>query len=282
VPDLRSPQAGQHAIRTGVAALVPDDDGRRGWTLMVNGIPCSHLDLDDPLRLDFEYMRWIGELLDVAAPEHEPLHALHLGGAACTLARYLGATRPTSRQLVIELDPDLVELAREAFGVRSSGYLKIRVGDAREALAGLTQRYDVVIRDAFEGESVPSHLTTLGFLAEVRRVLAPGGIYLANLGDNSLLNRARSEAATIAACFREVALIAEPAQLKGRRNGNVVLVGSDAALPVGPLTRRLAGLAIRATLLDSVAVRAFAAAHRPVDDPPPSPKSASPEQPPAG
>jgi hypothetical protein len=49
-------------VRTGVAGLVPDGDGRRGWTLMVNGVPSSHVDLDDPLRLDFEYMRWIGDL----------------------------------------------------------------------------------------------------------------------------------------------------------------------------------------------------------------------------
>jgi len=43
-------------VDTGRAELVPDGDGRRGWTLYVNGVPSSHVDLDDPTRLDFEYV----------------------------------------------------------------------------------------------------------------------------------------------------------------------------------------------------------------------------------
>ena len=61
--------------------------------------------LDDPTRLEFEYVRWTGDLLDVLAPEGEPLHTVHVGGAGCTLARYVAATRPRSRQVVLENDP---------------------------------------------------------------------------------------------------------------------------------------------------------------------------------
>ena len=74
-------------MSTGEAALVPDGDGHRGWTLIVNGVPSSHVDLDDPLRLDFEYMRWIADLLDVLLLEGDPLRVLHLGGGGCTLAQ---------------------------------------------------------------------------------------------------------------------------------------------------------------------------------------------------
>jgi spermidine synthase len=257
-------------VRTGVAGLVPDGDGRRGWTLMVNGVPSSHVDLDDPLRLDFEYMRWIGDLLDVAAAEGEPLNTLHLGGAGCTLARYLAATRPTSRQLVVEIDPDLIELARQTFGLRSTPGLKLRAGDAREVTAGLPDaRFDVVIRDAFAHVAVPRHLTTRGFVAQVARVLTPNGVYLANIGDAPGLDHARNEAATALDRFRNVIVIAEPAQLRGgRRFGNVVLAASDAALPVAPLGRRLASGAVRARMLEDDEVLAFAAGRRPIEDPP--------------
>jgi Spermine/spermidine synthase domain len=262
------PTAGVHTVTTGEAALVPDGDGRRGWTLTVNGAPSSHLDLDDPTRLDFEYMRWIADALDVAAPDGDPLRVLHLGGGACTLARYVAATRPASRQLVVEVDPALVDLVREAFGLRSTGLLRVRVGDAREVLEQLADdRYEVIVRDAFAVDRVPRHLTTRGFLREVRRVLTPAGIYAANLGDGATMQQgARGEAATVGAVFRNLALIAEPGQFRGRRHGNVVILGSDGELPVAALGRRLASGAVRARMLENDAARAFAAGNQPIDD----------------
>ena len=60
-PPRPDPVAGSWPVDTGRAELVPDGDGRRGWTLVVNGVPSSHVDLDDPTRLDFEYVRWFGD-----------------------------------------------------------------------------------------------------------------------------------------------------------------------------------------------------------------------------
>lgn len=264
------PRPGARAISTGTAELVPDDDGRAGWTLYVNGVPCSHVDLDDPLRLDFEYMRWIGDLLEVAAPEGEPLHTLHLGGAGCTLARYIAATRPGSRQLVVELDAGLVELAREAFGLRSTATVRLRTGDAREVLATLPDgRYGLIIRDAFEVDAVPEHLRTRGFVEQAARVLTPAGLYVANLGDGGAMDGARGEAATALAVFEHVLVIAEPATFHRRRFGNLLIVASRAPLPVAPLGRRLAGAPFRATLLEGDEVTSFVAGRRPFEDPPP-------------
>jgi SAM-dependent methyltransferase len=263
--------AGSWPVDTGRAELLPDGDGRRGWTLVVNGVPSSHVDLDDPTRLDFEYVRWFGDVLDVLAVEGDPLGVVHLGGAGCTVARYVAATRPGSRQVVLEVDAALLELARRAFGVRSSPALRLVAGDARAGLGGLRPAgYDVVIRDAFSGASVPGHLTTAEFLDEVRRVLAPGGVYLANLADDPRLSAARREAATALGSFAHVALVAEPGQLHGRRYGNVVLVASDDDLPEEPLGRRLASGAVRARLLTTDEVRSFASGHRPLRDRPPS------------
>jgi spermidine synthase len=117
---------------------------------------------------------------------------------------------------------------------------------------------------------VPSHLTTVEFLAEVRRVLTSGGLYLANLADDPRLGAARREAATALAAFPEVALIAEPGQLHGRRYGNVVLAASDRPLPEAALARRLASGAIRARLVDTTDVRDVVAGGRPLRDPDPA------------
>ncbi len=264
----REPVAGVHTTSTGTVAFVPDGDGRGGWTVLVNGVPSSHLDPDDPTRLDFEYMRWIGDFLDVVAEPGAGLRVAHLGGAGCTLPRYVAATRPTSRQVVFELDPEVLDAVRAAFGFRSTRSLRLRAGEGREGLATLPDAsQDIVVRDAFTGALVPPSLRTRQFLAEVARVLADDGCYVANLADAPGLANARSEAATTLTRFPSVALIAEPAQFKGRRYGNVVLLAGKAPLPIEELRRRLAGGVVRARLLDTGEVRAFAAGRIPEEDP---------------
>jgi spermidine synthase len=266
---MPDPMPGSWPVDTGRVELLPDDDGRRGWTVVVNGVPSSHVDLDDPTRLDFEYVRWFADVLDAVVPAREPLRVVHLGGAGCTVARYVAATRPGSRQVVLEIDAGVLEVARRAFGLRSSPTLRLVVADGRAGLAGLRDAgYDVVVRDAFAGASVPTHLTTAEFLGDVRRVLAPGGIYLANLADNPHLAAARHEAATVLASFRHVAMIAEPGQLHGRRYGNVVLAARDERLPWAAMERRLAVDAVPARMLGTDEVRDFASGYRPLRDRP--------------
>jgi spermidine synthase len=108
--------------------------------------------------------------------------------------------------------------------------------------------------------AVPEHLTTVEFLLEARRALAAGGLYVANLADRPPLREARIEAATAAAVFAQVALIAEPAQFKGRRHGNLVLLAGDGGLPEHRLARSLASGAVRARLMTPTEVRGFASA----------------------
>ncbi|MBL8932199.1 MAG: fused MFS/spermidine synthase [Kineosporiaceae bacterium] len=270
------PVAGTRAVSTGLATLIPDSDGRRGWTLYLNGMESSHVDLDDPGRLDFEYLRWV-----VAGIESLPLVAgdpadpasgagwrvLHLGGGGCTLPRYLATTHPRCRQVVVELDPGVLELAKQAFGLRSRPGLRLRVGEARATVtAEQSERYDVVVRDAFTGSTVPPPLLTRQFVAEVARILTPQGIYLANLADGELLATARREVATALGHFPHVALVAEPGQLRGRRYGNVVIAASAAPLPSAAWVRRLASDPVRARLVDGEAAVAFASGRAPFDD----------------
>lgn len=261
------PVAGQSPVSTGTANLVPDGDGRRGWTLWINGMESSHVDLDDPTRLDFEYVRWISALLEGLWEGDEEPRVMHLGGGGCTLPQFVRAVRPQSRQLVVELDPGVLELARQAFGLRSTGRLRLRNGEAREELTAQPDgSWDVVVRDAFSGSEVPPPLRTRQFLTEVARVLAPGGCYVANLADGELLAAARREAATLLTAFEHVALVAEPAQLRGRRYGNVVVAGSDRPLPLARWGRRLASDPVRARLLDTDEVRRLVAGRPPFDD----------------
>jgi spermidine synthase len=262
-------RAGTFPIDTGELELAPDRDDPGGWFVVVNGVPSSYVHLDDPTRLDFEYVRWIGDVIDHVEPG--PLRVAHLGGAGCTLARYVAATRPGSRQVVFELDVALVELVRDAFDLRRERGLRIRTEEARAGIGTLRDAsQDVVIRDAFVGNRVPEHLTTLEFARDVGRVLASGGTYVVNVADRTEQRHARAEAATLREVFNQVALIAEPSQLRGRRYGNVLLVASNAPLPLDQLTRRLASGAVRARLVPPERVAQLVAGHRPLLDPAPA------------
>jgi spermidine synthase len=80
--------------------------------LLIDGIPQSHVDLDDPGYLEFEYVRRLGHVIDTVAPAAQSLRVLHLGAGALTLARYVAATRPGSQQLAVEIDAALIDLVR--------------------------------------------------------------------------------------------------------------------------------------------------------------------------
>ncbi|AGZ45904.1 spermidine synthase [Actinoplanes friuliensis] len=229
-------------VASGVAELVGDPDRSSGWTLLLDGAPQSHVDLADPTYLEFEYIRRMAAAIDLTAPPGTPLRVLHLGGGALTLPRYVAATRPGSPQRVVEIDGPLVELVRKALPWDPKAKLRVRVGDAREAVTGMRDDgYDVVIVDVFAGSRTPAHLASVEFIREVARVLAPGGRLIANVADGPPLKYARSQVATIRAVLPEACLVADAAVLRGRRFGNLVVIAGRTPLPVTELSRRAAG-----------------------------------------
>ncbi|MER5797245.1 spermidine synthase [Streptomyces mirabilis] len=228
-------------VEGGLAELIPDRDRPRAWTLLIDGAPQSHVDLDDPAHLSFEYQRRLGHVIDLVAPPGKPVHAVHLGGGALTLARYTAATRPRSTQQVVERDGALVQLVRRELPLDPNARIRVRSLDAREGLAKVPDGWaDLVIADVFSGARTPAHLTSVEFLTDVRRTVKPGGLYAANLADGPPLAHLRGQIATAATVFPELALIADPTVLRGKRFGNAVLVASGHPLPLAELTRRAA------------------------------------------
>ncbi|GGY05879.1 hypothetical protein GCM10010324_60940 [Streptomyces hiroshimensis] len=251
----------------GTAKLMPDVDRPRAWLLTVNGAPQSYVDLDDPAHLEFEYAQRIAHVLDAAAEPDRPLDVLHLGGGALTLPRYVAATRPGSRQRVVEADRGLLALVAEHLPLRDGSGVEVIAGDARRELeAAADASADVIVADVFGGSRVPAHLTSLAYARAAARVLRPHGCYAANLADGTPFTFLRSQVATFGAVFAHLCLIAEPSMLRGRRFGNAVLVASHSELPVTALARRAAGDAFPARVEHGEALERFAAGAEPVDD----------------
>jgi spermidine synthase len=225
------------------AEIQPDRWVPGAYTLVVDGTPQSHVNLDDPSQLFFEYVQRIGHVIDQLPPG--PITAVHLGAGAFTLPRYVESTRPGSRQQVIELESDLVELVRAVLPLPKGASIRVRHGDARAVLeklpAGLRGTVDLVVVDVFSGARTPAHVTSVEFYRAVAALLAPDGVVAVNIADGPGLSFARSQAATLKAAFGDVAALAETQILKGRRFGNVVLAAAPAELPLEWMPRLLAG-----------------------------------------
>ncbi|MFD3329685.1 spermidine synthase [Streptomyces sp. NPDC058701] len=238
---------------------MPDVDRDRAWLLTVDGAPQSYVDLDDPEHLEFEYARRLAHVLDAAAEPGRALDLLHLGGGALTLPRYAAATRPGSRQTVVEFDTGLVEMVAEHLPLPADAGVTVHAADARTWLEAAPQASaDVVVADVFGGSRVPARLTSVEYAREAARVLRPGGLYAANLADGAPFGFLRGQLATFGAVFGELALIAEPAVLRGRRFGNAVLLASDGGLPVAELARRCASDAFPARVESGAKLARFA------------------------
>jgi len=227
------------------AVIEPDRFVEDSYQLVVDGTPQSHVNMGDPTQLHFEYIQRIGHVIDEIGEPGSPLTAVHLGAGALTLPRYIEATRPGSRQQVIELETELIPFVREHLPLPKRANIKVRYGDARAALdklpGGLFGSADLVVVDIFSGSRTPAHVTSQEFYRHASTLLASGGIMAINIADGPGLAFARGQAATVASVLPHVAALAEAQVLKGRRFGNVVLVGSADPLPLDYIPRLLAG-----------------------------------------
>ena len=245
------------------AVIEPDRWVPGSFTLTVDGTPQSHVNIDDPSELFFEYIQRMGHVIDELGSPGAPITAVHLGAGAFTLPRYIEATRPGSRQQVVEIESDLVDFVRANLPWSPRAQIKVRHGDARSVLAkfpaGLRGSVDLLVIDIFSGARTPAHVTSLEFYTEAASLLADDGIVLVNVADGPGLAFARGQASTLASVVADVAILAETQILKGRRFGNVVLVGSKSELPLEWMPRLLAGGPHPSKVVAGAELRAFIA-----------------------
>lgn len=219
---------------SGLPATMSEDRFVPGSLVLTIGTtPQSHIHLDNPESLQFEYIRRIGHMIDLIREARAPLTALHLGGGGLTLPRYVATTRPGSRQQVIEWEPDLIDLVRRHAPWDSSWSIRLRYGDAREGLsrlpAGLRGTVDLIVVDLFAGDHTPAHLTTSEFYGALLPFLSSDGWVVVNIVDGPGQKFARSQWATLSSLFGFVGVTGEASVVRGRRFGNLVCLASPAA-----------------------------------------------------
>lgn len=213
------------------ARVVPDKNRPGGRALWLDILRHSYVDLNDPTYLELRYSKGFADVITASRPDGagaRPPDVLHIGGGGFTMPRYLSAKYPGSHHVVYEIDPDLVKLARTELGLVTGPNLEVDVGDARLLMRRLPPAsQDIALGDAFGDLAVPWHLTTRQFVAELHRVLRPGGFYMLNLIDYPPLRFVRAQLATLATAFDHLLVVAPPAFLAGDAGGNFVVAASD-------------------------------------------------------
>jgi spermidine synthase len=211
----RQPRARTLARRGELIAEI-DPCRPSGRLLRQAGMDASYVDLADVTHLEFDYMRWLRIVLQVAGARR----VLHIGGGACALARALAAADPGGRQEVCEVDADVLSIAREHLGLRRAPGLRVRQVEGRAHIAAQPDAsWDAIVIDAFVGARVPSALVTVEAIVEAARVAA---LTLVNVVDNRSARDVRAVASALASAYPSVWML-------GQRTGNAIVAGSTSA-----------------------------------------------------
>ncbi len=187
----------------------------------------SARDRGDPLRAVFAYTDYL-HLPVLFNPGFRRVLFVGMGGGTAP-SRFHHDYRDAAIE-VVEIDPAVVETARTLFGLPDDARLKVHVMDGRLWLRRATQRYDLVILDAYVIDTIPFHLATREFFQEVAARLTPGGVVASNVigavrGRESRLFRAIYK--TFRSVFPSVYVFpvggGEPQSLR-----NIILIGTAA------------------------------------------------------
>jgi len=158
--------------------LVTDENGLRVLRFERGGARQTVVKLGDPDHLELPYARVA--MVSLALCD-EPRRILVVGLGGGSLPMFLRKHYPTAEIDAVDIDPEVVYVAKRYFDFREDGRMRAHVGDGREFIERYRQPYDVIFLDAFSSDSVPAHLTTQEFLRAVRRAVKPGGVVVGNV-----------------------------------------------------------------------------------------------------
>jgi spermidine synthase len=168
----------------------------------------------DELDLPLTYTRYMTMGLVYAKDVHS---ILEIGFGGGRTAWYLHKSLPNAQVTSVELDPAVMELARQYFGIRDEPNFNVVNQDGRTYLANSQDKSDVIMIDAYRGPFVPFHLLTKEFYQSVKDHLADGGVVMQNIEPSTMLFD--SAVATIHSVFPNIDFFAQ--------DGNVVTAAYD-------------------------------------------------------
>jgi predicted membrane-bound spermidine synthase len=167
-----------------VERTIRDDTGAPLHSLHLDHLVHSYADLDDPTHLEYGYLRTFHDVIEFTAKQRPVFRLLFIGGGGYTLPRLVDHLHESAEVDVVEIDPAVTRVARRFFGVGREAAIRTVNEDARWFAMRGGEPYDAIFIDAFNDLSVPYHLTTREFTAQLHRLLAPDGALVVNVIDD--------------------------------------------------------------------------------------------------
>lgn len=218
-----------------VIVVTEDDQGLRTLWFEKDGVRQSVVKVGDPDHLELAYTRVMPVGLALV---EKPQRVLIVGLGGGAIPGFLHKHYPRMTIDAVDIDPDVVDVARRFFGFREDATMRAYVDDGRRFIERCRDPYDVIFLDAYGSENIPYQLATQEFLATVRRALAPGGVVVANVWDRTSNPLYDSMVRTYQEVFADLHV------LDVRWTGNQILLALGEKQPI-----RQDGLALRATAI---------------------------------
>ncbi|MBI3706277.1 MAG: fused MFS/spermidine synthase [Proteobacteria bacterium] len=212
--------------------------GRPSAIMVLDHLAHGINDRDDPGLLYSTYLHFLDEYARRLLPTREALQAFVVGGGALTLPRAWAHDRPGAAIRVAEIDPAVTGAAAAYMWATPTNGLRIDHGDGRLILQSLpmARQFDVILGDAFHDISIPAHLVTKEFHAQIHARLKPDGFYAVNVIEGGprplfLLSLLR----TLAEEFISVEVWVDATELDAATRITYVIIAADLMTPFGRL-----------------------------------------------
>ena len=205
----------------GTIVVTEDDAGVRTLRFGRAGPRQSVVKPGDPDYLALQYTRsaFVGLALVEA-----PRRMLVVGVGGGTLPMFLRKHYPEAAIDAVDIDPNVIDVARKFLGFREDATLRAHAADGRAFIEAVREPYDVIFLDAFSSSELPAHLTTQEFLRAVRRALSPRGVVVGNIWDRYANRLYDSMIRTYQETFDELYMLNVPTA------GNKILLALPRAL----------------------------------------------------
>jgi spermidine synthase len=169
-----------------VKKSVSGNNGNPLESLVLDHLIHSYTDLNDPLYIEYEYIRIYEEMVRWQAKKRGSFRTLFLGGGGYTFPRFIEAKYPKAEIHVVEIDPEITRVAQKHLGVSENTRIRSFNEDGRWFVMNCKEKgsYDFIFGDAFNDLSIPYHLTTKEFAVQMKGLLKPDGVLLANVIDS--------------------------------------------------------------------------------------------------
>jgi len=138
----------------------------------------SAMNLKDPTSLRLIYSRYTS-LGFAFRPDAKRILIIGLGGGS--IPKKIQKEFPNIEIDAVEIDPEVIKMAKDFFNVKESNNLHLHAQDGRLFLTRTQNQYDIILLDAYFTDAMPFHLTTKQFFEVAQKKLTPNGIIVANL-----------------------------------------------------------------------------------------------------